>query len=88
MTFEQEIQHFHTVPDSTNYVTNPGPWCLFYPNCTVLRGPWMVVVGRKMNRKRVMWFVLDARHLEFVIKPDFQVEWLEVELVLILEIGG
>jgi len=51
MTFEQEIQHFHTVPGSTNYVTNPGPWCLFYPNFTVLCGPWMVVVGRKMNRE-------------------------------------
>ena len=47
----------------------------------------MVEVGRKMDRKRVTLFALDSRHLELVIKPDFQVEWLEVELALILDIG-
>lgn len=44
--------------------------------------------SREENEQRVMWFVLDSRHPEFVIKPDFQVEWLEVELALLLEIGG
>ena len=34
----------------------------------------MFVIGRKMDRKGVMWFVLGPRHPEFVIQPDYQVE--------------